>query len=186
MVGLRNTPNIRQVINGVRGWVNGRDARLTLFDFRYTSEDSGVFDDEIDMGKRVSGALVGLRMPWNGQWFMGPFWFNHRNDDAVLGGQVGREERDFVGVRLRATSTAPTCGYLRRRFPSLRLRTRKSPWNGKSCAVIGRLYRLAFDWRLNQYIVLSAQLEHLAAGDVLNNAGYSDGSVAMTSFTFRF
>lgn len=51
---------------------------------------------------------------------------------------------------------------------------------------IGRLLRIAGNWRLNDAASLAWSYEHLAAGDVLDRAGLPSGRFAFVSLTLRY
>ena len=51
---------------------------------------------------------------------------------------------------------------------------------------VGGLARAAANWSPTQYLTLSLDFEHLAAGDVLARAGYPSGSYAYLSATYRY
>ncbi|HZH44814.1 MAG TPA: alginate export family protein [Lysobacter sp.] len=51
---------------------------------------------------------------------------------------------------------------------------------------IGRLARLAGSWSVSRTLTLSANVEHLQPGEVLERAGYASGTYSYLSATYRF
>lgn len=102
IVGAREDTNIQLTLNGVRAWAIADDKRLTLFHFNFNAEDSGIFGDQINHGRRVSGGIGGLSFPSrSGVLDVEPLWFHSVNNATSWGGETGREERDFYGIYSR-------------------------------------------------------------------------------------
>ncbi|WP_024888977.1 alginate export family protein [Luteimonas huabeiensis] len=101
LVSVRENPNIHFRLDGARAWAIAPTRRIDVFEYRYVDEAPGVFGEGTDTRKRFRGAVAGFRLDGAlSGLYLEPFWYAARDDDRRWGASVGREERDFLGVRL--------------------------------------------------------------------------------------
>lgn len=96
-------PNLHRSWNGLRLHAQGRRLRAGAFDLRATRLARGAFDETIDPGERLRGLNASLELPPGGgtATFLEPFWFHTEKPGFRAGGQVGLDDRDTFGLRLR-------------------------------------------------------------------------------------
>lgn len=109
LVSVRENPNIHFRLDGVRAWAIAPTRRINVFEYRYVDEQPGVFGEGTEQRKRFRGAVAGFRLDGAlSGLYLEPFWYGARDDDRRWGTTVGREERDFLGMRLWGTRGAMT------------------------------------------------------------------------------
>lgn len=103
LASLSDGPNLHRTWNGVRGYVHGETARVSVFALWATRLGNDGFDERIDDDEQldgVSGSLVVARDDRAATAFVEPFWLHGEVPDVRLRDEVHDDRRDTFGVRL--------------------------------------------------------------------------------------
>lgn len=105
LLNVRPAPNIYSVLDGVRVSINGKRARATLFSFDTVTLGLRAFDDPTNRKEGIDGVTTSFVVPPFGsaKLFFDPFAFRYHKAQQRLAATVGRERRDFYGMRLWGT-----------------------------------------------------------------------------------
>ncbi|HJW43635.1 MAG TPA: alginate export family protein [Geothrix sp.] len=102
LISLGDGPNLHRTWNGVRAYLQGTNARAGVFDFRATGLAGGSFDERVNHGERLQGAVASLILSCGPEVtaFVDPFWYHSVQPVFRLGSRVGQDIRDTAGTRL--------------------------------------------------------------------------------------
>ncbi|MCT8000281.1 alginate export family protein [Sphingomonas sanguinis] len=99
----RDNNTLYFVLDGVRAYARGKNARVDLFDLNYVNYGfGGISDDKTNPDVRFTGATFGFRLSpklfGGSKLFLDPFIWRLRNRRATWGGVIAPEERYFLGL----------------------------------------------------------------------------------------
>ncbi len=99
----RDNNTLYFVLDGVRAYARGKDARVDIFDLNYvTYGQQGISDDKTNPDIRFTGATFGFRLSpklfGGSKLYLDPFVWRLRNRRAVWGPTTALEERYFLGL----------------------------------------------------------------------------------------
>ena len=103
LVSLSDGPNLHRTWNGVRGFVHGKNARVSAYGLWATRLGADGFDERIDGNEQlhgVTGSLVLGGDERGAEVFLETFWLHSQVPDVRLHDEVHADRRDTLGVRL--------------------------------------------------------------------------------------
>lgn len=102
LLSVGDGPNLHRSWNGVRLYAVAGWLRASAFDLRATRLGRGQFDESINHGERLQGLNANLSMPGSSETALSldPFWLHSENPAFRVGGRIGLDARDTVGLRL--------------------------------------------------------------------------------------
>lgn len=101
LISLSDGPNVHRTWNGVRFYVHGQRLRFGAFDLRATRLERGSFDESINHAEQIRGINFSGAVSSTGSLnaYVDPFWIQSENPNFRSGGQMGRDNRDTLGLR---------------------------------------------------------------------------------------
>jgi len=99
----RDNNTLYFVLDGVRAYARGKNARVDVFDLNYVNYGfGGISDDKTNPDVRFSGATFGFRLSpklfGGSKLYLDPFIWRLRNRRGSWGGVTDLEERYFLGL----------------------------------------------------------------------------------------
>jgi hypothetical protein len=100
LVSVRESPNVRRSLDGLRGLWRAGETRLDLLYLQPVSLRRGVFDDRSDDGQALWGAYLTIPLATAREAGVDLYYLGYHRSDAVFAEGVARERRHSLGARL--------------------------------------------------------------------------------------
>lgn len=102
LISLSDGPNLHRTWNGFRVYAHGSHFRLGAFDLRGTRLGHGGFDESVNRSEKLQGVNASFIVSSGDghNTYLEPFWLLTENPAVRVGGQLGSDDRDTLGMRL--------------------------------------------------------------------------------------